>query len=61
MKENKAFTIPFITKKQLRSRSALHRIFLKHRYEACRGSSIPYLNASVSDVPCFLQMSQPPG
>ena len=29
MKENKAFIIPFITKKQLKSRQALHIIFLK--------------------------------
>ena len=29
MKKNKAFRIPFITKKQLKSRQALHRIFLK--------------------------------
>ena len=30
MKENKAFRIPFITKKQLKSRQALHRIFLEN-------------------------------
>ena len=29
MKENKAFRIPFIAKKQLKSSQALHRIFLK--------------------------------
>ena len=29
MKENKAFIIPFITKKQLKIRQALHIIFLK--------------------------------
>ena len=32
MKENKAFRIPFITKKQLKGRQALHRIFLKPQY-----------------------------
>ena len=31
MKENEAFRIPFITKKQLKSRQALHRTFLKPR------------------------------
>ena len=29
MKVNKAFRIPFITKKQLKSRQALQKIFLK--------------------------------
>ena len=35
MKE-KAFRIPFITKKQLKSRQALHRIFLKPQYKVYR-------------------------
>ena len=48
MKENKAFRIPFITKKQLKSR-------------VYRGASILYYNASFSDVPSFSKMSQPPG
>ena len=54
MKENKAFRIPFITKKQLKSRQALHRIFLKPQYKVYRGVSIP-------DVPSFSKMSQLPG
>ena len=33
VKENKAFRIPFITKKQLKGRLALHRIFLKPQYK----------------------------
>ena len=61
MKENKAFRIPFITKKQLKSRQALHRIFLKPQYKVYRGASILYFNASFSDVPSFSKMSQPPG
>ena len=61
MKENKAFRIPFITKKQLKSRQALHRIFLKPQYKVYRGASILYCNASFSDVPSFSKMSQPPG
>ena len=60
MKENKTFRIPFITKKQLKSRQALHRLFLKPQYKACRGSSIFYFNASFSDVPFSSKMSQPP-
>ena len=36
MKENKAFRIPFITKKQLKSRQALRRIFLKPQYKVQR-------------------------
>ena len=55
MKENKAFRIPFITKKQLKSKQALHRIFLKPQYKVYRG------NASFSDVPSFSKMSQPQG
>ena len=61
MKVNKAFRIPFITKKQLKSRQALHRIFLKPQYKVYRGASILYCNASFSDVPSFSKMSQPPG
>ena len=61
MKENKAFRIPFITKKQLKSRQAFDRIFLKPQYKVCRGVSILYFNASFSDVPSFSKMSQPPG
>ena len=60
MKENKAFGIPFITKKQLKSRHALHRIFLKPLYKAYRGASILYFNASFSDVLTFSKISQPP-
>ena len=33
MKENRAFRILFITKKQLKSIQALHSIFLKHQYK----------------------------
>ena len=61
MKENKAFRIPFITKKQLKSRQALHRIFLKPQYKVYRGASILYCNTSLSDVPSFSKMSLPPG
>ena len=61
MKENEAFRIPFITKKQLKSRQALHRNFLKPQYKVQRGVSILYCNASFSDVPSFSKMSQPPG
>ena len=39
MKENKAFRIPFTTKKQLKSRQALHRISLKPQYKVYRGAS----------------------
>ena len=58
MKENKAFGIPFITEKQLKSRQALHRIFLKPQYKVYRGASILYFNASFSGV---LKISQFPG
>ena len=61
MKENRAFRILFITKKQLKSRQALHRIFLKPQYKVYRGASILYFNASFSDVPSFSKISQPPG
>ena len=59
-KENKAFRIPFITKKQQKSRQALHRIFLKPECKVYRGAAILYCNASLSDVPSFSKMSQPP-
>ena len=61
MKENKPFIIPFITKKQLKSRQALHIIFLKPQYKVDRGASILYFNASFSDVASFSKMSHPPG
>ena len=61
MKENKAFRIPFITKKQLKARQALNKIFLKPQYKVYRGASILYCNASFSDVRPFSKMSQPPG
>ena len=61
MKENKAFRIPFITKKQLKSRQVLHRIFLKPQYKVYRGALIFYFNASFSDVPSSSKISQPPG
>ena len=60
MKENKAFGIPFITKKQLKSRQALHRIFLKPQYKVYRGASILYFNASFSDILTLSKISQPP-
>ena len=61
MKENKAFRIPFITKKQLKGRQALHRTFLKPQYKVYRVASILYCKASFSDVPSFSKMSQPLG
>ena len=61
MKENKALRIPFVTKKQLKSKQALHRIFLKPQYKVYRGASILYCNASFSDVASFSNMSQPQG
>ena len=61
MKENKAFRIPFITKKQLKGRQALHRIFLKHQCKVYNGASILYINASFSEVLSFSKISQPPG
>ena len=60
MKENKAFRIPHISKKQLKGRQALHRILLKPQYKVYRGASILYCNASFSDVPSFSKMSQLP-
>ena len=61
MKENKAFRILFISKKQLNSRQALHKVFLKAQYKVYRGASILYRDASFSDVSSFSKMSQPPG
>ena len=60
MKENKAFRILFITKKQLKSRQGLHRMFLKPQYKVYRGVSILYFNASFSDVLSISKISQPP-
>ena len=59
MKENKAFRIPFTTKKQLKSRQALHRVLLKPQYKVYRGVSILYFNASFPDVLSFSEISQP--
>ena len=53
IKENKAFRIPCITKKQ--GIQSLHRIFLKPQYKVYRGASIFYCNASFSDVPSFFK------
>ena len=49
MKENKAFRVPFITKKQLKSRQALHRLFWKPQ---CKIYRMP--RSSISKI------SQPP-
>ena len=57
IKENKAFGIPFIAKTPLKSRQALHRIFLKPQYKVYRGASILYFNASFSDVFTFSKLS----
>ena len=59
MKENKAFRIPIITKKQLKGRQALHRISLKPQYKVHKGASILYCDASFFDVPSFSKMSHP--
>ena len=61
MKKDKAFRIPFITKKKIKDRQALHRIFLKPQYKVYRGASILYCNTSLSDVPYSSKISQPPG
>ena len=61
MKENKAFKITFITKKQLKSRQVFDRTFLKTHYKFHKGDSTLYFNASFSDVPSFSKISQPPG
>ena len=60
-KGNKAFRIPFITKRQLKDRQALHRIFLKPQYKVCRGASIHYFRAFFSDVLSVSKISQPLG
>ena len=60
MKENKAFRILFITKKQLKSRQGSHRMLLKPQYKVYRGVSILYFNTSFSDVLSISKMSQPP-
>ena len=60
MKENKAFRILFITKKQFKSRQGLHRMFLKPQYKVYRGVSILYFNTSFSDVLSISKISQPP-
>ena len=60
MKENKAFRILFITKKQLKSRQGSHRMFLKPQYKVYRGVSILYFNTSFSDVLSISKISQPP-
>ena len=60
MKENKAFRILFITKKQLKNRQGSHRMFLKPQYKVYRGVSILYLNTSFSDVLSISKISQPP-
>ena len=60
MKENKAFRILFITKKQLKSRQGLHRMFLKSQYKVYRGVSIIYFNTYFSDVLSISKISQPP-
>ena len=60
MKENKAFRILFITKKQLKSRQGLHRMFLKPQYKVYRGVSILYFNTSFSDVLSISKISQSP-
>ena len=55
MKENKAFRILFIPKKQLKTRQTLHRMFLKPQYKVCRGASVLYFNTSFSDVLSFFK------
>ena len=40
MEENRAFRIHFIIKKQLKTRQALHIIFLKPQYKVYRGASM---------------------
>ena len=60
MKENKAFRILFITKKQLKSRKGSYRMYLKCQYKVYRGVSILYFNTSFSDVLSISKISQPP-
>ena len=59
MKENKAFGIIFITKKQLKSRQGSHRMFLKPQYKVYRGVSILYFNTFFSDVLLFQKYLNP--
>ena len=59
MKENKAFRILFITKKQLKSRQGWHEMFLKPQYKVYRGASILYFNTSFSDVLSISKISHP--
>ena len=61
MKENEAFKTPFLTKKQLKSRQASHRMFLKPQYKVYGGASNLYFDTSFSDVLSFSKISQPPG
>ena len=61
MKENGAARILFKTKKRLKSRQTFHRSFLKPQFKVYRGASIFHFNASFSDVPYFLKISQAPG
>ena len=60
MKENKAFRILFITKKQLKIRKGSYRMFVKPLYKVYRGVSILYVNTSFSDVLSISKISQPP-
>ena len=55
MKENKAFRILFITEKQLKTRQASHRMFLKPQYKVYRDASILYFNTFFSDVLSFFK------
>ena len=59
MKENKAFRILFIAKKQLKSRQGSDRMFLKSQYKVYRGVSILYFNTSFSNVLSISKISQP--
>ena len=61
MRENNSCYNSFYNQKQLKGRQALHRISLKPQYKVYGGASILYSNASFSDVPSFLEMSQRPG
>ena len=59
MKENKAFRILFITKKQLKADKIHIECFLKPQYKVYRGVSILYFNTSFSDVPLFQKYLNP--
>ena len=61
MTENNSGHNSVYNQKQLKCRQSLHRIFLKPQYKVYGGASILYFNASFSDVPSFLKMSQRPG